>query len=113
MDELTIEFEGSTAADAARLAEGLATHVNATVDGVKAAVATGDTDAMDFGATVTLLLGAPSIIILARGIADWIRRQGDPTLVIKRGRDSVVVKGGLDQATKRELILTALGHPPD
>lgn len=111
MQELTVDFEGSIAADATRLAADLARHVNATIDGVEAAVAPGNADTMDFGATVTLLLGAPSIIILARGIADWIRRQGDPTLVIKRGSDSVVVKGGLDQATKRELILAALNAP--
>ncbi len=110
MDELTIEFPDSAAADATRLAEDLARHVSATIDGVRAEVAPGSPDAMDFGAAVAIVLGAPSVVYLAKGIADWIRRQGDPALVIKRGRDSIIVKGGLDQATKRELILAALNR---
>lgn len=111
MDEFTIEFPDSSAADATRLAEDLARHVSTAIDGVKAEVAPGNPDAMDFGATVAIVLGAPSIVYLAKGIADWIRRQGDPALVIKRGRDAIVVKGGLDQSTKRELILAALDRP--
>ena len=111
MDELTIEFPESSAADATRLAEDLTRYVRTTIDDVKAEVAPGNPDEMDFGATVVIVLGAPSIVYLAKGIADWIRRQGDPQLVIKRGRDSIVVKGELDQATKRELILAALNRP--
>lgn len=113
MDKLIIEFPDSSAADATRLAEDLARHISTAIDGFKAEVAPGDPDAMDFGAAVAIVLGAPSIAYLARGIADWIRRQGDPALVIKRGRDSIVVKGGLDQATKRELILAALDRSAD
>ena len=105
---MTIEFPDSATADATRLAEDLARHISATIDGVKAEVAPGSPDAMDFGATVAIVLGAPSVVYLAKGIADRIRRQGDPALVIKRGNDSIIVKGGLDQATKRELILAAL-----
>jgi len=110
MEELTIEFPDSAAADASRLAEDLARHVSTTIDGVKAEVASGSTDAMDFGATVVIVLGTPSIVYLAKGIADWIQRKGDPALVIKRGRESIIVKDGLDQATKREIILSALSR---
>jgi hypothetical protein len=63
---------------------------------------------MDLGGAVALLLGAPAFVALARGLADWIRRQGDPDLVIKIGKCSVTIRGGLDPAAKKEIILAAL-----
>ncbi len=62
---------------------------------------------MDFGTTVVLVLGTPAMIALAHGVASWIKRQGDPELVIKTKNGSVTVKGGLDLDAKRDLIIAA------
>lgn len=108
MEDAEISFTGATSADASRLAEDLAIFIQTNVEGADASVTGKAADAMDFGGTVALVLGTPAVIMLARGIADWIRRQGDPDLVIKTTKGSVIVKGGLDLETKRELILSAL-----
>ncbi|MCW5704594.1 MAG: hypothetical protein KIT82_18670 [Bradyrhizobium sp.] len=107
MENVEISFVGATPADASRLADDLAAYVRMHIDGAEVRVIGGSSDAMDFGATVALVLGTPAVIILARGIADWVRRQGDPDLLIKTAKGSVTVKGGLDMAAKKEIILAA------
>ena len=107
MEHAEINFVGATPADGTRLAEDLAAFVKSHVDGVEAEVTGGSPDTMDLGATVALLLGTPAVVMLVRGLADWIRRQGDPDLVIKTKKGSVTVKGGLDLEAKKEIILAA------
>ena len=108
MEKIEIGFGGAAPADATRLAEDLVAFVKTELSGVEAETIGDAPDAMDFGAGIALLLGTPAIIALARGLADWTRRQGDPDLVITTKKGSVTVKGGLDLATKKELILAAL-----
>jgi hypothetical protein len=112
MDKAEINFVGANAADASRLAEDLANYLKTFGNGVDAEVTGGSSDTMDLGATVVLVLGTPAVIALARGVADWIRKQGDPDLVIKTKDGSVEVKGGLDQEAKKEIILAALEQRP-
>lgn len=107
MENAEINFVDVAAADAPRLAEDLAAFIKSHVDGVEAEVARGSSDKMDFGATVVLVLGAPAIVALTRGLADWIRKQGDPELMIKTKHGSVTVKGGLDLEAKKEIISKA------
>jgi hypothetical protein len=107
MEDAEISFATATPADASRLAEDLARFIQTSVDGAEASVGGGSSDSMDFGTTVVLVLGTPAMIALAHGVASWIKRQGDPELVIKTKNGSVTVKGGLDLDAKRDLIIAA------
>jgi hypothetical protein len=107
MEQVEISFEGMTPADSTRLAEDLVTFVKSDVEGVQAEVAGGSKDSMDLGATVVLILGTPALAALARGVANWIARQGDPDLVIRSKKGSVTVKRGLNPEAKKEIILAA------
>lgn len=107
METAHIDFEGTYPAEASRLAEDLASYIKSSIPDVTVNIEGSSDDAMDFGATVAIMLGTPAIVILARGMADWIRRQGDPSLIIKTTKGSVTVKGGLDLEAKKELIKTA------
>jgi len=107
METAQIDFEGLNQADTTRLAEDLARFIKTTIPDVTAEVEGHLAGTMDVGATVAVVLGTPAVVILARGMADWIRRQGDPALVIKTKRGSVTVKSGLDLEAKRELIKAA------
>lgn len=113
MITIEIAFANQTEADASRLADDLAQYLKENVDSIDVSTHSDSPAAMDFGATLGVILGAPASVILVRGIADWIRRQGDPDLVIKNGKRSVTVKAGLDLETKREIILAALNGPSD
>lgn len=50
---------------------------------------------MDAGSILTIVLGAPSIIIVAKGIADFLRRRNDAKITIKN-KDNIVIASGLD-----------------
>jgi hypothetical protein len=42
-----------------------------------------DKNTQDFGATIAIILGTPAAIALAKGLADWLRRQAGKTLTIE------------------------------
>lgn len=107
METAQIDFEGLEPADATRLADDLARFIKTTIPDVTAEVEGHSADTMDFGATVAVVLGTPAVVILAKGMADWLRRQGDPALVITTKKGSVTVKSGLDLEAKKELIKAA------
>ena len=99
-------FEGLTAADegsrAARLRNAL---LDASPD-VRVDVKKDDPTTQDFGATLILVLGAPAVVAVAKGIQAYLSRERAGTLVIKRGGE-VVFKGNSTDAAK---IAAALGH---
>ena len=52
----------------------------------------GDPSAQDFGATLAVLLAAPSILpALAKGVARWLELRNSSTVTIKCGKNSLVV----------------------
>lgn len=112
MDESTefeIQFPETPPADAGRLAQDLVDLVQGEA-GVEAHTVRSSKDAMDLGATVILVLGTPAVLVIAKGIADWIRKKGDPQLVIKKGDQEIIVNSGLSPEQKFELIKAALGN---
>jgi hypothetical protein len=69
---LTLSFEGADVAEANRFAAELAQRLrdaDAPIDGREARA---DPSAQDFGATLVLLLGAPAVVALAKGVSAWL-----------------------------------------
>jgi hypothetical protein len=58
------------------------------VDSVRA-----EPTAQDFGATLVVLLAAPSIVALVKGVQRWMERRNTSKVTFKNGRKSLVVEG--------------------
>ncbi len=84
--QVKISFPQKTPDVAGRLADSLATEIRRSVkdDGkpVESTVTRSDPTAMDFGATLVLVLGTPAIIILARAVLEWAKRTDNSDIEI-------------------------------
>jgi hypothetical protein len=95
-NEFVIGFQGLASADAnvaaLRLRESL---LDLDIPEVDARVERESGAAMDFGTSLVLVLGAPAAVAVARGIAQWLAREGERAgeLFIKTKAGSVLVKG--------------------
>lgn len=106
----TVELIFPTAgpADAERLAEDLARAIRQEFPDVNVEQVRASPDHMAVGSIIAILVGSAAVRTLAKGIADWLRRQADPDLVVKRGSTQITVKSGLSSEQKTEIILKAL-----
>lgn len=97
--ELVLTFEGATLADANMFSADLADFLLDAAPDVEVERRRDDADAMDFGATLVLVLGTPAILALANGLADWLRKRQSATIKISDASGSVIVEAtGLDSA---------------
>lgn len=76
---IEIAFQDVTPDAANALAESLSKDIRATVkDGgrpVEPLIGRTDPTAQDFGTTLTVVLGTPAVIILAKAVLEWARRR--------------------------------------
>ncbi len=107
-DGIEIRFPDASAADAGRLVDDLAQRIQELDDTAQTSVAKSSEDAMDFGSILIIVMGTASFTALARGVADWIRKQGDPAITLKRGKDEITIQSGLSADQKFELAKIAL-----
>lgn len=78
----TIRFDMLETADAGRAAESLRRALHESDQGIEARRVRIDPDAMDFGAALEIMLAAPAVVELARGIANWLARSHTSKLTI-------------------------------
>lgn len=52
-----------------------------------------DPKSQDFGATLVLVLGAPAVVVLAKGIRDWLARTPNATISIRTPQGEVIATG--------------------
>jgi hypothetical protein len=107
-EQLLLSFPDESAAEASRLAAELRDFIAESTPNARAELQRSDEHAMDFGATLAVVLGTPAAIALANGIAGWLKRRGDPALVIATKRGTIVVARDLPADAKKEVILAAL-----
>lgn len=100
---LQIEFENVDAAEAGRLAESLRDYVLNADPSVEATRRRQDQSAMDFGASLALLLGAPAIVAVAKGIESFLERYRTACIRITRPDGSIIV----ENLTSREAVQLA------
>jgi hypothetical protein len=97
--EVIVRFEGLSSADAGVEAQRLQeTLLDASSD-VSVTLKREQTESMDMGATLVLVLGTPAIIAVAKGIAAFIGQRGKRpgTLVIERvGADGAIERVHFD-----------------
>jgi hypothetical protein len=89
---LHIEFERVDAAEAGRLAESLREYVLDADASVEATRRRQDHSSMDFGASLALLLSAPAIVAVAKGIGSFLERYQTARIRITRPDGSIVVE---------------------
>lgn len=72
--QFIIKFQDLSLAEANILAESLRDTILDSHPGVSVERRRDDQSSQDFGATLVLLLGAPAVIAVAKGIEQWLKR---------------------------------------
>jgi hypothetical protein len=97
---------GLAADQASPAARRLADHLKRKLPELERTITKDDVSTQDLGATVVLMLGAPAVVALAQGIADFLRREHASIDILTK--DKKVVARGLkseDAAKIAEAIL--------
>lgn len=92
-EELVISFAGLNAAEAGDKAALLVDALRDAAPEVQADRRRADGEAQDLGVTVALILGAPAIVAIAKGIASFIARERPGVLVIETKDGKVLFTG--------------------
>ncbi|MGD0109456.1 MAG: hypothetical protein ABSC06_36305 [Rhodopila sp.] len=88
----TIRFDGMEAADAGRAAESLRQTLLDVDPTIQATRVRTDAEVMDFGATLAIILAAPAIVELAKGITNWLARSHSSRLTVIGPDGSTIVE---------------------
>ncbi|MBN3753693.1 hypothetical protein G3N95_12145 [Paraburkholderia sp. Tr-20389] len=108
--EFLIRFEELSPAEAGAQAQILKDALLDTTPHVEARIERDRTESMDLGATLVLVLGTPAVIAIAKGLAAFMAREREATLVIEcDGR--VIFKGNSSDAAKIAKALQSSDHP--
>jgi hypothetical protein len=91
-ETLLIEFDGVSTAEASDYAIELRDALLDSSDQIEAKIMPGAKDTQDFGSTLVLVLGAPSVIIAAKALRDWLKFRYGASISIKTPDGSIVVK---------------------
>ena len=87
-----IRFENATTAEANQRASELREILLDITPDVSVEVIKEDQSTQDFGSTLVLVLGAPAIIVIEKGIADYLSRLGG-SITIEDKSGKVIAKG--------------------
>jgi len=85
-ESFVVRLEGVSAAEAGLGAQRLREVVLDAAPDVEASIHREHADSMDFGASLILLLGAPAVVAVAKGLAAYLQQRGEHggELVIER-----------------------------
>lgn len=86
-----IRFEDESVADSGQKATQLRDALLNLTSDVRAEIVKDDQSTQDFGTTLVLVLGAPAMVIIAKGIADYLSRTGG-SLTIQDRSGKVIAK---------------------
>jgi hypothetical protein len=87
-----IKFENVDVAEANRLVEDLRNYVLDAAPSVEAKRQRVDQTSMDCGSLLLVMLSAPAVVAVAKGIGNFLQRYQSASLTIKGPHGSVVVK---------------------
>jgi hypothetical protein len=105
-ETLVITFEDVPVSEAGQNVAALRDQLLDDCPGLKADIRKDDPTTQDFGATLVLVLGAPAVVALAKGLANYLSRRPNGTLIVKKDGDVIFRGDSKDAAT----IAKALGR---
>lgn len=88
----TVRFEGLEGADAGRAAESLRRSLQEVDPTIQSKRVRTDSEAMDLGGALEIVLAAPAILELAKGITAWLQRTHTSKVTITGPDGSTVVE---------------------
>jgi hypothetical protein len=88
--QFVIRFQDTSLAEANVLAESLRDAILDSHPDVSVKTQRDDPSLQDFGATLVLLLGAPAVVVVAKGIEQWLKRHQSASVRIE-GPDGIIV----------------------
>jgi hypothetical protein len=98
-ETLIVTFEDVPVSEAGQNVAALRDQLLEDCPGLKADIRKDDPTTQDFGATLILLLGAPAIVALAKGLSNYLSRRPNGTLVLKKDGDVIFRGDSGDAAT--------------
>jgi hypothetical protein len=101
--ELTLSFDDANIAEAGRFAAELANRLRQAEPPIQVEERRINKDAQDPGSTLVLLLGAPAVVALAKGVATWLAMRPDAKVTIK-DKDGSIIASGLRSSDARAII---------
>jgi hypothetical protein len=99
-DEFFIHFEDLTAAEAGEKATLLLEALHSEDPSAQARIEKSQTETMDLGTIVVLMLSAPAVGTIARGIAKFMARERQGKLRIETKDGKIVFHGNSSDAAK-------------
>jgi len=109
--ELNISFPDTDTSEANKLASDLQNEIEELGTPVELKRVRDPTDTLDFGATLAIVLAAPTVTALAKGIAAWMKRTGT-SVTLKVGDKDVVVKNVDSESLPGVMAAICAGAPP-
>jgi hypothetical protein len=108
----TIKFEDLEAADAGKAADSLRRSLQEVDPTMQAKRVRTETEAMDFGTALEVILAAPALIELAKGISNWLSRthSSKVTVIGPDGQTIVENIGASDAAELAEKLQVKHGE---
>jgi hypothetical protein len=95
MDEqvrYVVYFEGLSTAEAGRATEGLQRSLREVAPAIQTSRVRTTSDTLDFGASLAVVLAAPAVVELAKGISNWLARSLNSKVTIKTPNGEVIVE---------------------
>lgn len=107
----TIRFDEMEPADAGRAADSLRRSLQEVDPTIQAKRIRADDDAMDFGASLAVILATPAIVALAKGISNWLARTHTSKLTVIGPDGKTIVEniGARDAADLANKLIAAHG----
>jgi hypothetical protein len=111
MDEQTfvLSFDEAPIGDANRYASDLRSDLLDAAPAANITQARQNPYTQDFGATLVLVLAAPSIVAVAKSLGDWLMRHNRVSVTIKTSQGQVVMQN-VTANDARQLAEVMLGH---
>lgn len=91
-NQLEIELPDASPSEASRLVSELREYLLDEAPDLDIQQVRSNAETQDLGATLLLLLAAPSTVAVARGLSRWIARRNTCCLVFKSGKKSLKVE---------------------
>lgn len=109
--ELLISFPDEALSDAGANVVDLKEHLAMVAPAVQTDQRRTDPNSQDMGATLAIVLGAPAVVSLAKGIADWLKmRASKPRITVRNSEGQIILElENISSADVRPLLEGKIG----